>query len=187
MQLGVTTPLQRFLKLPPLPYGDEAEPGVDPFFCWDVHRTQLGRVRRPSMQPSRADTLVVVNAHNRFAAIVGGMTTFEWKRWDEVALDAIERSIVCCGFSQVQADAYLARAGRPSVTRTHGRQAVAALNVMVADIWNIPLERDEQFQEQLCIFANDLICRAAGFEERGYSTDRFDEDLSRVGIVGSTE
>ena len=41
MELGITIPLQKFLKLKQPPYGT----CPDPLFCWDVHRVKIANGR----------------------------------------------------------------------------------------------------------------------------------------------
>jgi len=53
MELGHTIPLQKFLRIQPPPYGTDSRL----FFCWELHRITL----------QSSDTLVAVNAGNRFA------------------------------------------------------------------------------------------------------------------------
>lgn len=42
MQLGITIPLQKHLKIKTLPYGEQS----DLFYCWELHIIRLqGRIR----------------------------------------------------------------------------------------------------------------------------------------------
>ena len=75
MELGITNPLQKFLKLKQPPYGT----CPDPLFCWDVHRVKIanGKV-----------LMIVSNASSYFAAVTR-MTAATWKRWEGEAVGAI--------------------------------------------------------------------------------------------------
>ena len=68
MQLGLTIPLQRFLKVHQPPYGTLC----DLFYCWDLHRIIL----------QSKETLVAVNANNRFAIVMCGMDSSAWKDYN---------------------------------------------------------------------------------------------------------
>lgn len=72
MELGITNPLQKFLKLKQPPYGT----CPDPLFCWDVHRVKIanGKV-----------LMIVSNASTCFVAITR-MTAATWKRWEGEAV-----------------------------------------------------------------------------------------------------
>lgn len=59
MQLGITIPLQKHLKIKTLPYGE----GADLFYCWELHMIRL----------QGKNTLAAVNASNRFAIVLWGM------------------------------------------------------------------------------------------------------------------
>lgn len=52
MQLGLTIPLQKHLKLKSLPYGEP----IDLFFCWELHIIRF----------QGKNALAAVNANNRF-------------------------------------------------------------------------------------------------------------------------
>ena len=83
MELGITIPLQKFLKLKQPPYGT----CPDPLFCWDVHRVKIanGKV-----------LMIVSNASSYFAAVTR-MTAATWKRWEGEAVGAIADSMAVSG------------------------------------------------------------------------------------------
>ncbi len=171
VQLGITIPLQRHLRLARPPYG---EPD-DLAFCWEAHRAALGG----------ADVLLLANASNRFAAFAC-MQPADWRDWEAVALAAMRASLATCGFDDRAIDAYLFFAGAPEVTRTHGRRPVAFLNVLVDKLLRLPLALDaaaEPFPLELCRLVNEhMPCKAAGFEGLGLPAERFAADLARLGI-----
>ena len=76
MQLGLTIPLQRFLKVHQPPYGTLC----DLFYCWDLHRIIL----------QSKETLVAVNANNRFASVMCGMDSSAWKDYNALFMDGYE-------------------------------------------------------------------------------------------------
>ena len=116
MQLGITIPLQRHLRLARPPYGEPEEP----LFCWEAHRVALGG----------ADVLLLANACNRFAAFAC-MQPGDWRDWEAVALAALRASLAASGFDEDAIGAYRFFAGAAEVTRTHGRRSVAFMNVLV--------------------------------------------------------
>ena len=172
MQLGITIPLQRHLRLARPPYG---EPD-DLAFCWEAHRAALGG----------CDVLLLANASNRFAAFAC-MQPGDWRDWEGVALAALRASLSACGFAKEAIEAYLFFAGAPEVVRTHGRRPVAFLNVLVGKLLPLPLGLDagaDPFAPDLCRRANGRMpCKAAGFEGLGLPAERFAADLARLGIA----
>ncbi len=172
MELGITIPLQRHLRLPRPPYGEVD----DLLFCWEAHRTELGG----------CDMLLLANASNRFAAFAC-MQPGEWRDWERVALAALRASLAASGFDEDVIDAYLFFGGAAHVTRTHGRRPVAFLNVLVDKLLSLPLplpsDEGAPFPRELCRLANErTACRAAGFEGLGLPAERFAADLKRLGI-----
>ncbi|MBC2889757.1 DUF6933 domain-containing protein [Gordonibacter massiliensis (ex Traore et al. 2017)] len=168
MQLGITIPLQRFLRLPRPPYGEVD----DLFFCWEAHRVTLGG----------RDVLLLANAGNRFAA-AACMQPADWRAWEDVAVEAIRRALAASGLGEREIGAYLFFAGAPEVTRTHGRRPVAFLNVLVDKLLAFPFDADCAFPADLCRFANErLPGKAAMFEGAGLAAERFAQDVRRVGI-----
>lgn len=171
MQLGITIPLQRFLRLPRPPYGDPD----DLLFCWEAHRVQLGG----------CDVLLAANASNRFLA-AACMQPGDWLMWEDVAAASIRDALAASGFDGRKADAYLFFAGASEVTRTHGRRPVAFLNVLVDKLLEAgPAHVDpgSASQPELCRLANERMSgKAANFEGVGLPAERFAEDLRRLGI-----
>ncbi len=133
MQLGVTIPLQKFLKIPRPPYGEL----VDLFFCWEIHK----------IPDSRYSTLIAVNAFNRYALVFSGMQAKCWKHIPEIVIDGIRQALTYDGFKAEQIEIYLAAAGDPELTKTHGRKPVAGLNRAVEYFYW--LEDDLRQSEQL--------------------------------------
>ena len=175
MQLGITIPLQRHLRLARPPYGEPEEP----LFCWEAHRAALGG----------ADVLLLANACNRFAAFAC-MQPGDWRDWEAVALTALRASLAASGFDEDAIGAYRFLAGAPEVTRTHGRRPVAFMNVLVDKLLALPLALDavaDPFPAELCRLANERMpCKAAGFEGLGLPVERFIADLARLGIGART-
>ena len=65
MELGLTFPLQRFLKLKPPPYGTEP----DRRFCWDLHVISL-RGRK---------SLLAVHCHSRYTFVCYDVPPLMWQ------------------------------------------------------------------------------------------------------------
>lgn len=112
MELGLTFPLQRFLRQKPLPYGSEA----DRRFCCDLHVIQLrGR-----------DCLLAVHCHSRYTFV----------RFDVPGLfrAGLTDNLTAAGFGPAQIEAYLQVAGETRLTCTHELREVAFLNRAWEDV-----------------------------------------------------
>mgnify|MGYP001153819770 CR=1 FL=1 len=135
MQLGITIPLQKTLKLPKQSYGEPE----DLFFCWEVHRVKYeGRY-----------TLVAVNANNRFGIVMSGIKASEWKNLPKMVEEGIEAGMYMEGFSREEIDAYFNIAGPPVLTKTHGRKPVAGLNKAIEFMYYVPESLDKQRKLQV--------------------------------------
>jgi len=172
LQLGLTIPLQKFLKTPKLAYGEP----TDLFFCWELYKVLgLGR-----------STLIAVNASNRYALVFAGMKAASWKRLEEIITEGITHALALEGYTPHQIETYLAAAGKPEFTKTHGRKPVAGLNRAVDLLCWIPkwLDGDQLFQPSMSKDLNKDLCHAAGFEGRDYEYpwELFREDMARIGI-----
>ena len=173
MEIGITIPLQKFLKWQQPPYGDEPRP----FLCWDIHRADVcGR-----------KLLVVVNAANRFAG-VRTMTGSDWKKLDSIVPDVIAQAMETDGIPDWVQQRYFDAAGVPVFTKTHGRKPVAGLNRVVEDIWHrMPhgLHPDTAFQPDLTAFANGLLSHCTTRKDYVEPRKAFGEDLEQfIGEVG---
>ena len=172
MQLGLTIPLQKFLKAPKPPYGDS----IDPFFCWEIHKV-------PDMPRS---TFVAVNASNRFSLVFMGMKAASWKRLPEIIIESMELAFGLEGYTPQQVETYLAAAGSPEFTKTHGRKPVAGMNRAVDLLYWIELHMDQSmlYQPMISRVLNEDLCRAAGFPDvdYGYPWEYFRQDMQRIGI-----
>lgn len=171
MQLGITIPLQKYLKRKAPSYGEPC----DLFFCWELHVILL----------QGKSTLVAVNANNRYAIILSGMKACDWKLMTDCFVEGLTKSLIAEGYTQNQVDRYLDLAGDVEITKTHGRKPVAGLNCMNEYLWVIPepINEDELYQELHSKEVNRMICKAAGFLETGYPIEFFEEDMRRVGIL----
>lgn len=171
MQLGLTIPLQKFLKVHRPPYGTSC----DLFYCWELHRIIL----------QSKETLVAVNANNRFAVILCGMDISAWKDYKALFMDGLRQGMLLEGFTQQEIEAYTKAAGKIEITKTHGRRSVSGLNQMDNYLWSIPVKvrADELFQSVHCYEVNRERCKMAGYEGYNIPVECFERDMQRVGIV----
>lgn len=152
MELGLTWPLQRFLKCAPPPPGE-----ADRFFCWDLHRITL------QGQPC----LLAVHAQSRYT-LIRCMTPAEWGDLSGILAEEIRAAFVREGFGENAAKACLYQAGPACFSRTHGRREVAFLNRAWDDAAALSglLLPGEQSQPLLCDELAGVPCRCAGFAEK---------------------
>ena len=160
MELGLTFPLQRFLKMKPPAYGTEQ----DRRLCWDLHVIDL-RGRR---------CLLAVHCHSRYTFVRFDVTPFQWADLPGLFREGLFDSLTAAGFPQAQAEAYLRRAGDTEITRTHGRREVAFLNRAWEDVLALDLCLDvtSQAQPLLDHAVNTRPSRCVGFEGLGMGLER---------------
>ena len=160
MELGLTFPLQRFLKMKPPAYGTEP----DRRLCWDLHVIDL-RGRR---------CLLAVHCHSRYTFVRFDVTPFQWADLPGLFREGLFDSLTAAGFPQAQAEAYLRRGGDTEITRTHGRREVAFLNRAWEDVLALDLCLDvtSQAQPLLDHAVNTRPSRCMGFEGLGMGLER---------------
>ena len=148
MQLGLTWPLQRLLKVS-VPYGDPIDRGL----CWDVHCITLhGR-----------SSLLLVHCASRYACVRYDLSPMDWNHLEELVLEEIEQGLLDAGIPKAQVTAYLQEAGEIQLTRTHGRREVAFLNRAWEDVLSTDLLVDQSNHRQpiLNYAVNDRLGRCA--------------------------
>ena len=134
MQLGLTIPLQRYLHIKCLPYGEP----LDRLYCWDLHQITLhGR-----------DSLLAVHCASRYTFVVFDMTATDWLDLSTVVQCGIGHSLLEVGLPEAAISSYLTQAGVPVYTKTHGRREVAFLNRAWDDVMAHDLTVDQRRQEQ---------------------------------------
>ena len=112
MQLGLTWPLRRLLKVS-VPYGEAIDRGL----CWDAHCITLhGR-----------SSLLLVHCASRYTCVRYDLSTLDWGRLEELALEEIEQGLLDAGIPAEQVTSYMQKAGEIQLTRTHGRREAAFL------------------------------------------------------------
>ena len=160
MELGLTFPLQRFLKRRPPPYG--AEP--DRRSCWDLHVI--------TMQGNQC--LLAVHCHSRYAFVRYDVTPLQWADLSALFREGLLDSLTAAGFPQVQVEGYLRKAGAIDVTHTHGHREVAFLNRAWEDVLasDLCLDADRQAQPLLDHAVNTRPSRCVGFEGLGMGLAR---------------
>ncbi len=165
MELGLTFPLQRFLKRKPPAYGTE----LDRRFCWDLHGIDLRGHK----------CLLAVHCHSRYTFVSYDVTPFQWADITGFFQESLTESLLASGFSQRQIDGYLRQAGAVSITRTHGRREVAFLNRAWDDVLSLDfcLNTDSQAQSLLDHAVNTRPGRCAGFEGIGTGLERMASSL----------
>ena len=171
MQLGITIPLQKYLKIKTLPYGEQA----DLFYCWELHVIRL----------QGKNTLAAVNVSNRFAIVLWGMKAPQWKTLEEVMRNGIRQGFLSEGYTQQQVNAYFEQAVVVRLTKTHGRSPVATLNKMIENLGFLPMVMDsgELYQAPHCHEVNRDLCHAAGFADYGLPVEFLEADMKRTGII----
>ena len=160
MELGLTFPLQRFLKQKAPVYGTEP----DRRFCWDLHVIDL-RGRK---------CLLAVHCHSRYAFVRFDVTPFQWADVPGLFQEGLIESLTAAGFARPQTERYLFRAGCSQLTRTHGRREVAFLNRAWEDVLALDLCLDTTCQAQPLLdhAVNTRLSRCAGFEGLGTGLER---------------
>ena len=149
MQLGLTWPLQRLLKVS-VPYGDPIERGL----CWDAHCITLhGR-----------SSLLLVHCASRYTCVLYDLSPLDWSRLSELVWEEIQQGLLDAGIPKAQVTAYLQEAGEIQLTRTHGRREVAFLNRAWEDVLSADLLVDQSSHRQPMLnhAVNDRLCRCAG-------------------------
>ena len=152
MELGLTFPLQRFLRKKPPLYGVEP----DRRYCWDLHVIDL-RGRK---------SLLAVHCHSRYTFVRFDVNSFEWADLPGLFQTGLFESLTAAGLSPQTIHSYLNRAGGPVLTRTHGRREVAFLNRAWEDVLALDLCLDTASQAQPLLdhAVNARPSRCAGFE-----------------------
>lgn len=165
MEIGLTFPLQRFLKMKTPVHGIEP----DGRFCWDLHIIDL-RERK---------CLLAVHCHSRYTFVRYDVTPFQWQDVFGLFRKGIIESLDAAGFAFNQIEAYLWQAGDVEITRTHGRREIAFLNraweeVMALDMC---LNLTSQVQPLLDHAVNTRPSRCVGFDGLGTGLERISHIL----------
>ncbi len=165
MELGLTFPLQRFLKSKTPAYGTQP----DRRFCWDLHVIDL-RGRR---------SLLAVHCHSRYTFVRYDVSPLQWADLPGLFREGLLESLTAAGFSQARAKEYLRRAGDFEITRTHGRREVAFLNRTWEDVLALDLCLDPAGQAQPLLdhAVNTRPSRCVGFESLGSALSRMAASL----------
>ena len=165
MELGLTFPLQRFLKVKTPPYGTEP----DRHFCWDLHVIDLRGHK----------CLLAVHCHSRYAFVRYDVAPLQWADLPGLFRTGLLESLDAAGFTRAQAEAYLQQAGDMEITRTHGRREVAFLNRAWEDVLalDLCLDTDHQAQPLLDHAVNTRSSRCAGAAELGTGLARMKAEL----------
>ena len=79
IELGLTIPLQRHLRVKALPHGQE----LDRRFCWDLHVIPLrGR-----------SSLLAVHCHTRYTFVLYDLSCSDWDRLLDIFREGLEHSL----------------------------------------------------------------------------------------------
>ena len=154
MELGLTFPLQRFLRAKTPAYGTEP----DRRFCWDLHVIAL-RGRK---------CLLAVHCHSRYTFVRYDVSPLQWADIPGLFREGVFESLPAAGFTQAQV------AGTAQIPRTHGRREVAFLNRAWEDVLALDLCLDtaRQAQPLLEYAVNTRPSRCTGFEGVGMALER---------------
>ena len=149
MQLGLTWPLQRLLKVS-VSYGEPIERGM----CWDAHCITI----------HGCSCLLLVHCESRYTCVRYDMSLIDWSHLEDLVLEEIEKGLLDAGIPEEQVTSYLQDAGEMQLTRTHGRREVAFLNRAWEDVLSADLLVDQSSPRQPILnhAVNGYPCRCAG-------------------------
>lgn len=169
MELGLTFPLQRFLKQKTPDYGTE----LDRRFCWDLHVITLQGCK----------SLLAVHCHSRYTFVRYNVSPMQWMYLPGLFREGLTDSLTTAGFSTHQVENYLHRADNITITRTHGRREVAFLNRAWEDVLALDLCLDSSSQAQPLLdhAVNTRPSRCVGFEELGLGLERMMKVMNKPG------
>ena len=165
MELGLTFPLQRFLKVKAPAWSGQP----DRRFCWDLHGIEL-RGRK---------CLLAVHCHSRYTFVRYDVSSIQWADLAGLFREGLIESLTAAGFSREQAAEYLHQAGPITITRTHGRREVAFLNRAWEDVLTLDLCLDTAGQAQPLLdhAVNTRPSRCVGFDGLGLGLERMASSL----------
>ena len=103
MQLGITIPLQKFLKWKSPVYGEPE----NLFFCWDLHVIRF----------HGENTLMAVNASNAFTVILWKMEWADWENLGQRTLEAIRMGLLNAGYGEEMWRRISGQPGAPRLPR----------------------------------------------------------------------
>ena len=164
MELGVTFPLQRFLKIRPPARGTQP----DRRLCWDLHVIDLREQK----------SLLAVHCYSRYAFVRYDVSPLQWADLPGLFREGLWESLTAAGFGPDQVKEYLRQAGDVELKRTHGRREVAFLNLAWEDVLSLDLclDTSSQVQPLLDHAVNTRPSRCAGLEGLGTG-------LARMAVV----
>ncbi len=169
MQLGLTIPLQRFLKIKNLVCGDP----VNQQHCWDLHIISLrGR-----------SSLLAVHCVTRYTFTMFDLSLADWQALPQTFFKGLFESLHSAGITDDEAKQYVQATGEMELTRTHGRRTIAFLNRAWEDVlgMDITLDPTRQHQPLLDISVNGLFRRCAGLDGLGTASERLRNSLHTEG------
>ena len=165
MELGLTFPLQRFLRCNALPRGIKA----DRRLCWDLHVITLRGQK----------SLLAVHCHSRYTFVRFAVSPAQWQDLTGLFFAGLRDSLFAAGFSLARTEEMLCQAGVAQYTRTHGRREVAFLNRAWEDVLalDLCLDPDSEAQPLLDHAVNTRASRCAGCEGMSTGLERMAEML----------
>lgn len=165
MELGLTFPMQRFVKQKPLPCGAEQ----DRRYCWDLHVITLRGCK----------SLLAVHCYTRYTFTRFDVSPMEWDDLTSLFRAGLVESLSAAGFPEREIDTYLGRGDVPVLTRTHGRREVAFLNRAWEDVLSLDLCLDMSGQAQPLLDheVNARPSRCVGLEGLGPASERMANTL----------
>ena len=86
MQLGLTFPLQRKLKIKFVPYGTPLER----LYCWDLHCITL----------RGQDSLLLIHCASRYTVVACGVTKFDWGGLPGFAMEQMRSGLLDAGLPE---------------------------------------------------------------------------------------
>jgi hypothetical protein len=171
MELGLTGRMQKQCKISKL--SDALEENL--FYCWDINIDKYkGR-----------NVLYIANSNNRLGCIICGMKPSMYKNLEEYVLIWIKELMHLQGYTEHEIACYLEKTGALTITKTHGKKALGAMNQAFMDFgWaNHELNKENVFQSEISKWLNGIIGKSAGYNDAYWEpSETFIQDMQAAGI-----
>jgi hypothetical protein len=153
MEIGLTANLKKKCNISKLPEATEE----NLFYCWDV---DIARYKNRIV-------LYIANSNNRFGCIICGMKLSAYKNIADYTVMQIKDILALNGYSEEDIEAYISKAGEATLTKTHGKKAIGAMNRAFMDFLctDHNIDPTNELQAEPTTWLNRILGKSAGYND----------------------